>query len=346
MHALSTFFLCALPLAAFAGQSHRGARYYYERKLHGTRSNSGSTCTKPPSSNSTYKLADLYQGSNFFEGWNFFTGNDPTHGNVKFVSQKDAQSQGLAVVHSDNTTVISVDDTTTVPKGGIRNSVRISSKKSYSSGLFIADFGAMPAGCGIWPAWWSAGPNWPMSGEVDIVEGINNQKSNQYTLHSGSSNGTCTLDKSATEDFTSNVLGTQCQSSNGHNSGCGFSDPDPTSFGQGFNNVSGGIFAHLWNNQGIKMWHFARNKIPSDITAKKPNPASWPTPAAAWSSKTCDISNHFFDHALTIDTTVCGDWAGDAYASSGCPGTCSDLVADPKNFVDAKWKINYIAVYQ
>lgn len=32
-------------------------------------------------------------------------------------------------------------------------SVRISSKKSYSSGLFIADFGAMPAGCGIWPAW-------------------------------------------------------------------------------------------------------------------------------------------------------------------------------------------------
>jgi hypothetical protein len=57
-----------------------------------------------------------------YRGWNFFTGNDPTHGNVKFVSQKDAQSQGLAVVHSDNTTVISVDDTTTVPKGGIRNS--------------------------------------------------------------------------------------------------------------------------------------------------------------------------------------------------------------------------------
>jgi hypothetical protein len=67
MHALSTLLLCALPLVAFAGQSHRGARYYYERKLHGTRSSGSSTCNKPPSANSTYKLTDLYQGSNFFE---------------------------------------------------------------------------------------------------------------------------------------------------------------------------------------------------------------------------------------------------------------------------------------
>ena len=168
------------------------------------------------------------------------------------------------------------------------------------------------------------------------MEGVNNQKGNQYTLHSSGSNGTCTLDKnintSSAKGFTASVLGTQCESSDSNNSGCGFSDPDPTSFGQGFNNASGGVFAHLWDSKGIKVWHFTRNKIPSDITAKKPDPTSWPTPAASWSSQTCDISKHFFDHALTIDTTVCGDWAGAAYPSSGCPGTCSDLVADPKNF--------------
>lgn len=29
----------------------------------------------------------------------------------------------------------------------------------------------MPWGCGVWPAWWSYGPNWPQSGEIDIIEG-------------------------------------------------------------------------------------------------------------------------------------------------------------------------------
>jgi hypothetical protein len=293
----------------------------------------------------------MYQGSNFFDGWNFFTGTDPTHGNVNFVSQEDAQSQGLAFFQpSDNATVIGVDDTSAVPNGGNRNSVRISSKKSYNSGLFIADFGAMPVGCGVWPAWWSVGPNWPEAGEIDICEGVNNQRTNQYTLHSGSADGTCTLDNTVSSSsaklFTSNVLGTQCESSGTNDAGCGFSDPDPTSFGNGFNDAFGGVFAHLWDSTGIKAWHFARNQIPSDITAKNPNPTSWPTPAAAWSSQTCDINTHFFNHVLTIDTTICGDWAGAAYASSGCPGTCSDIVSDPQNFVNAKWKVNYIAVYQ
>jgi hypothetical protein len=134
MHALSPVLFCLVPIVAFAGQSQHSARYYYQRKLHATRS----TCTR--AANSTFKLVDLYQGSNFFEcvasilvfgntnvtvaysGWDFFTGGDPTHGNVRFVSRKDAQSQGLAFVQKDNVTVIAVDDKTVVPKGGNRNS--------------------------------------------------------------------------------------------------------------------------------------------------------------------------------------------------------------------------------
>jgi hypothetical protein len=68
---------------------------------------------------------------------------------------------------------------------------------------------------------------------------------------------------------------------------------------------------------------------------------------------------------MVIDTTICGNWAGgSAYASSGCPGTCTDMVANASNYVgefspdaeslriaqcsivDAKWVINYVAVYQ
>ena len=46
----------------------------------------------------------------------------------------------------------------------VSTSVRISSKKTYNGGLFIADFFAMPHGCSVWPAYWSVGPNWPSAG--------------------------------------------------------------------------------------------------------------------------------------------------------------------------------------
>ena len=41
----------------------------------------------------------------------------------------------------------------------------------------------MPQGCGVWPAFWMFGPNWPNNGEIDIIEGVNNQPENGVTLH-------------------------------------------------------------------------------------------------------------------------------------------------------------------
>ena len=80
------------------------------------------------------------------------------------------------------------------------------------------------------------------------------------------------------------------------------------------------------------MWHFARTEIPADITAKKPNPSSWGNPVAFWSSSSCDMASHFFEHTLVLDTTICGDFAGATYASAGCPGTCAQAVSNPSTF--------------
>ena len=33
-----------------------------------------------------------------------------------------------------------------------------------------------------------------------------------------------------------------------------------------------------------------------------------------------------------IDITFCGDWAGNDYATSGCPGTCPERLMDPTNY--------------
>jgi hypothetical protein len=78
---------------------------------------------------------------------------------VKYVSQSDASSGQLISTNSDSV-YIGVDHTN-VASGG-RNSVRITSKKSYNQGLIIIDLEHMPGSiCGTWPAFWMVGPNWP-----------------------------------------------------------------------------------------------------------------------------------------------------------------------------------------
>ncbi|KAG1860666.1 glycoside hydrolase family 16 protein [Suillus subalutaceus] len=327
MHTLSKLFLAALSLTTLVG-AHQSRAHSRHRR----------TAVRRQSTNKTYTIQDFYQGEDFFNNWDFFTGSDPTSGNVNYQSQSAAQSKGLAYVNDcDNSTVLAVDSTSTVAAGGNRDSVRITSQNSYNGGLFVIDASNMPVGCSTWPSFWTVGPNWPSAGEIDIVEGVNNQATNQMTLHSGTGQG-CTIGKSnsSTDQFTGQVLGTNCYSTENADSGCGVEDTDTRSFGYGFNNAEGGVFALLWDNSsGMSMWHFA-----------PPTPSTWGTPSGFWSADTCDITDNFYDHQMVIDTTICGNWAGGAYSSSGCPGTCSDMVANATNYVDAKWIINYVAVYQ
>ena len=49
---------------------------------------------------------------------------------------------------------------------------------------------------------------------------------------------------------------------------------------------------------------------------------------------------------LTFILTLTGDWAGNSYASRGCPGTCAERIMDPANFVNATWSINSVRVFK
>ncbi|KAF8637634.1 hypothetical protein AX17_002703 [Amanita inopinata Kibby_2008] len=332
MHLLPIVFVALLPLGSFAGKL-REERSRHSRLVQNIKARN---CTK------TYALKDYYAGESFLNDWDFLVGDDPTHGNVNFLSKDEAIAKNLTFVQSDGATVLAVDNYSVVPEGAKRDSVRIQSKKTYNGGLFVADFRAMPHGCGVWPAYWSLGPNWPNAGEIDILEGVHDQPTNQYTLHSSEG---CKLSTSGIQ-VSSSIVHDICGSSGTDNRGCGFLDGDTRSYGHHFNLVGGGVFVHLWDSNGIKMWHFARPEIPADITARQPNPDAWGSPVAFWSSKTCDFTSHFFDHILVLDTTICGDWAGPSYESSGCPGTCAKVVANATNFNTAKWQVNYIAIYE
>lgn len=334
---LSVTIGCLLPLSVLAGkfqESSLRARHAGHARSIQARNNTG----KPK-----FTLTDFYTGQSFLDDWDFFSFDDPTHGNVNYQTRQNALKKKLAYVQDDGTTILAVDDFSTVPVGGKRDSVRISSKKTYNGGLFIADFFAMPHGCSVWPAYWSVGPNWPAAGEIDILEGVHDQPTNQYTLHTSEG---CEIGSDFNErSALSNIIHDKCASSGNDNRGCGFLDTDVQTYGKEFNLLAGGVYAHLWDSTGIRIWRFPRPSIPADIKAKKPDPSTWGTPAAFFPSTNCDIASHFFEHTLVLDTTICGDFAGPTYAGSGCPGTCDQAVANNVNFKFAKWKLNYIAVY-
>ncbi|KAJ7782005.1 glycoside hydrolase family 16 protein [Mycena maculata] len=326
MPAFSALVLLALPLVALAAphsQTHRHAR------------------RESLDARTTYTLKDHYTGNDFLD-WNFFSASDPTNGNVNYLTKSQATSKGLAYVQADGTTILAVDSTSKLASGTNRNSVRISSPNSYSTGLFIADMWAMPHGPTVWPAFWAVGPNWPAGGEIDILEGVGDSTTNQMTLHTSSG---CTFDTNDLSAFSgAHTSTTNCLSGATSNNGCGVTDSSANVYGHNFNMVAGGVYATLVEDSGISIWHFQRSAIPSDITAKTPNPSNWGKPAAFFSSSTCNIADHFSDMVLTFDTTLCGDWAGSAF--DGGESACVAAVADPSNYKNAKWELNYVSVYQ
>ena len=103
--------------------------------------------------------------------FDFITYDDPSHGYVTYVNQSTAES--LGILKQQNGKLYMGADHTNVASGRGRNSIRVSSKAVYNHGLFILDMDHIPDNqCGTWPAFWTFGPNWPNSGEIDIIEGL------------------------------------------------------------------------------------------------------------------------------------------------------------------------------
>jgi hypothetical protein len=212
--------------------------------------------------------------------------------------------------------------------------------------IYIYIFGLQLTGFrSTWPAFWSFGPNWPASGEIDIIEGVNNAATDTITLHTSSG---CTVSNSNSAPGTT-TLESDC-SAGDSGTGCGVSTTNTNAYGSGFNAVGGGVYAMQWASTGIYVWFFQRGQIPADITSGYPDVPGWGTPMATFSGSGCDFDTSFANHNLVFDTTFCGGWAGSVWGSSSCSslaGTCNDYVANnPGAFTDAYWLINSVNIYQ
>ncbi|KAI9834800.1 MAG: hypothetical protein M1819_002886 [Sarea resinae] len=288
-----------------------------------------------------YSIADDYSDpSTFFSQFTFFTDSDPTHGFVTYVDQSTAQSDGLISTTSDTVTM-GVDHTNVQTSG--RPSVRITSNTVYNHALVVLDAAHMPGGiCGTWPAFWMVGPNWPNDGEIDIVEGVNDQTENDMTLHTGAG---CSITNDG--DFTGSIIFSDCDSSGSSNDGCQIQDSRTSSYGSAFNSANGGVYAMEWTSSDINVWFWTRGSAPSDVSGSSPDPSGWGEPVAQFQGD-CTIDSSFKDLQIVFDTTFCGDWAGNSWTGScaSLADTCTDYVGqNPSAFADAYWTINSLKVY-
>ncbi|KLO18258.1 hypothetical protein SCHPADRAFT_866908 [Schizopora paradoxa] len=294
----------------------------------------------------TYSLVFSHQGANFFNNWIFYNGTDTNNtGNVLYVTQEDAQNQGLISLNSAGNTIIKVDNTTS----GVgdmnfgRNSVYMFSDYEIQPGnLLLFDAVHLPFGCSVWPAFWSQGPVWPDDGEIDIIEGVNMGMNNNFSLHTLDG---CTHPAAGSSLETGNLLSTDCFNQTGHDMGCVVEAPTAASYGAGFAAAGGGVYAVLWNDTGISMWFFERSSIPQDLPTNSPNPDAWPLPTAFFPASSCNMEQFFKPQTLILDITICGNF-GLAIFSQTCPGNCLDLVQTPSNYDNAYFEISYIRVFE
>lgn len=247
-----------------------------------------------------YVLKDQYSGDTFFKGFNFEATPDPTHGHVLYQSEENANLYNLTYLGDNGLNYIQTDYLEQAPNG--RKSVRISSKKHYTRGLFVLDAVHMPEGCGVWPAFWTtAVDSWPSKGEIDILEGVNLEKDNAFTLHTGMG---CRMAKYRQQKGNSESLDCNVHAvDQWPNQGCGVKTTN--SFGSEFNRDGGKVIAMQWEANFIRSWIFSRDAVPFDLSVDAPDPdldvSKWGLPDATFESEECNIAEIFADHVIIIN---------------------------------------------
>ncbi|KAG2074811.1 glycoside hydrolase family 16 protein [Suillus decipiens] len=298
-----------------------------------------------------YTLDECVSGEGFYDSFNFENIIDPTNGRVMYVDRTTAQNLNLTyatsdtfILRADHTTVLNANDTG-------RNSVRIRSNNQYYQHVVVFDIQHIPEGCGTWPAIWETKESdWPASGEVDILEGVNNVVPNQSTLHTSHN---CSMPNNTIQSGT--LITTNCDASVAYNVGCAVKlTEDMNSFGPAFNNIGGGWYAMERTLHYIKVWFWERCDpfVPLDVRtgAWIIDTDTWGIPAANFPNNTeCDIQSHFGGNNIIINLTFCGDWAGNAavYNASGCPLDCVTYVDNnPSAFTNAYFEISSMNIYK
>ena len=175
-----------------------------------------------------------------------------------------------------------------------RKSVRLESVDMFNEVLIIADiyntpgrFPPLPLGsithgsiCGSWPAFWTTNlTQWPNGGEIDILEGVNNQVVDHYAFHTSAN---C---KVSGQSQTGTIVTSNCDNNAAGQAGAGcggYANSPYGTYGTAFRAQGGGVYAMDWRAEGIRIFVFPKSAIPADITSGNPNPNGWGKVSPPW----------------------------------------------------------------
>jgi len=300
-----------------------------------------------------YQLLECQEGAQFIKHYDYYQGADSL-GSAGYNVYVGPEEGLLNVTHENGQDYIYMHSAP-VEDGGYRHSVRLEGKRRFDRGLFVLDVAHMPAGCGVWPAFWLTDEDkWPDHGEIDILEGINTQSVVKTALHTSDS---CSMyahvpsySKTGVWDtatgipdtytgernFETKVEADNCWVMAPHqwaNQGCVAVAAENGTIGEPMNKKLGGIYVLEWDPEHgyIKSWVFARDKIPDNLqntvdTASfgydrvLPEPDSWPLPYAYFAigeGSGCS-ADHFLNMRLVFNLAFCGAVAGNRFFKD-CP---------------------------
>lgn len=291
---------------------------------------------------------------------------DPTQGYLANYN-KGCENISDLIKDSDNDSVILDVKYITKPQGktGATQTLatlRIEGKKIYNGGVFIMDVNQIPYACGSWPAFWLVGSEpgqwdesmnkvnleWPNYGEIDIIEQINGNGENFTTLHTkencktvGSINGKPVDYKEEGSDAGDSSVSNDCNKGDGA-IGCSLHMGSGTG---GELDGDGGVYACEWiPDDSIKFWFWKRSDVPSTFTADMStvDTSQWSSTATVYTEHNLKEScseNYFQNLHLIINTTVCGQWAGNTPNETG---DCKWAVPGGKNKTLMDGCMNYV----
>ncbi|KAI0770562.1 concanavalin A-like lectin/glucanase domain-containing protein [Fomes fomentarius] len=295
-----------------------------------------------------YNLVKEYAGERFFDDWTFYGNFDNlTNGDVTFLNNADAFHNNIAFVNDAGNAIMKVDNSTRLKFNQKRDSIRISTKDQFTVGsVWVADIIHLPYGCSVWGAFWSSAPTWPLGGEIDTFEAVNQDPYGHMGLHT---NPGCTHSPTAVQSSTL-INSTDCSIQANNNQGCIVSNPDPASYGEAFAKAGGGVYVTEFAIDGISIWVFNRTNIPSSLQG---NTSSIDTstlgiPVANWPADNCSVNEFFQPQELVFDITLCGDYAGAASVFfETCTGVCYNdwVLGDPSHYDTAYFEVSYVRVY-
>jgi len=236
----------------------------------------GATQPPPPSGTWTLSWSDEFNGPDGSapdpSKWTYDIGGNGW-GNNELESYTNRPQN--AVIQGGNLVITAIHETTpyTGPDGIARN---YTSARLKTEGLFSQAYGRfearikIPAGQGMWPAFWMLGNNissvsWPACGEIDIMENIGKQPSTIYgSIHGPGYTGATGL-------------------------GSAFNLPAGQNFADGFH-----LFAIEWE-PGVVRFYVDSTLYNTFTPANLPNGAIW------------EFDHPFF---IILNVAVGGDWPG------------------------------------